>query len=294
MIEAQQMAKAILASLTGFGSDKTVMDAAVAVATIEGGHIDCLHTRIDAVETAAWIGAMRPRRHHSLGEIAQSIAQEEQGRSIHAKAAFQDACRRHSLIICDEPGKADGVSVSWKELTTLSNETLHQARFHDLVVLARETELSSERIYNVLEQSGRPVLIAPAKPIERIGRTVVIAWKDGPESGRALSAAMPILSLAENVFIVSVSENDAGDDADRWSAEQLQKQLCWHGIKAEIRLEYSPTVSTSKKIGELAYNCDADLLVMGQFGHSRIREFILGGVTRDILAAFAIPVFMFR
>ncbi|HKU54727.1 MAG TPA: universal stress protein, partial [Rhizomicrobium sp.] len=167
-------------------------------------------------------------------------------------------------------------------------------RYHDLTVMARDEELSSEGLLSVLMQSGRPLLIAPEKPVEVVGKKVAIAWKATAEAARALTAASFILSRAEKVVILSVSEDKAGDDNDRFSAEHLARQLAWQGIAAEVRMRYSPPVSTSRALLDMAYDGDADLLVMGAFGHNRMREFIFGGVTRDLLAASALPVFMIR
>ena len=91
-----------------------------------------------------------------------------------------------------------------------------------------------------------------------------------------------------------MSEDKAGDDTDRLSAEYLAKQLKWHGVTAQVRMEYASAGSDSTALKEMAYNCDADLLVMGAYGHSRVREFVFGGVTQDVLADCAIPVFMLR
>jgi nucleotide-binding universal stress UspA family protein len=288
------MIKTILASLTGFSSDRTVLDTAIALARIDAGHVTCLHTRIDAAEGAALVGATNSQWHTNLPQMLQKIAQEENERSQHCKEAFADACQRLSVTINDDPVKAEGVSACLTEMTTLLNATLHEARFHDLVVLARTPELSSERIQNLVAQVGRPIVIAPPKPVQVIGKTVVVAWKDGPEAARALGAALPLLLGAKRVIILSVSEDSAGDDTDLVSAEGVAKALKWHGITAEVQMSYGPSVSASAKILEIAYGLDADLLVMGAYGHSRMREFVFGGVTRDILTDCAIPVLMFR
>ena len=288
------MIKTILALATGFGSDKPVLDAAVAAAKIDGAHIECLHTRIDALETAAWVKALAPQRRESLRELTQEITREEQARSQHAQAEFRDACARHSLPVVEEPEKASGISISWKEIPTLQNEALHRARFHDLVVMGRDPELSRERIINILMGSGRPVLLAPPTPVEKIGRVVAIAWKEGSGAAHALVASSPILCRADRVVVLSVPEDAGSEETMRASAEQLAKQLLWHGIKAEVLAERAVSGSASKRIKEMAYNCGADLLVTGAYGHSRLREFVLGGVTRDVVADCAIPVFMFH
>ena len=141
------MTKTILASLSGLSSDRTVLEAAVAAARIEGGHIQCLHTRIDAVETAAVLGLSSPRvdLHSSL----QQIARQEEERSRHARQAFDEITKRHALSMHDTPGKAAPVSAAWKENQSFLNETLTEARYHELTVMARDEELASERIVSV-------------------------------------------------------------------------------------------------------------------------------------------------
>ncbi len=286
------MIKTILASLTGYASDRTVLDAAVAAARMDGAHIHCLHTRIGAIQASALVGYSQANHHLDLHTVNRQIAAEQAERLLHARAAFEDACKRHSLPVMDTPSGAVGASASWQDVETLLNETLHQASYHDLVVMARDAELSRERIESVLMLSGRPLLLAPPKPVAVMGRKVAIAWKQGAESARALTAASGILSKAEQVFILSVSNNEAGDDTDRFSAETLARKLKWRGVTAQVRIEYSPASSEAVALKEMVYNCDADLLVMGAYGHNRMREFIFGGVTRDVLADCAIPVFM--
>lgn len=286
------MTKTILASLTGLSSDRTVLEAAVAAARIDGGHIQCLHTRIDAVETAAVLGLTAPRV--DLHSTLQAISKQEEERSRHARQAVDEIRKRHAIVLGDAPAENAPISIAWREDESFFNETLHEARYHDLTVMARDEELSSEGLLSVLMQSGRPLLIAPEKPVEVFGKKVAIAWKATAEAARALTAASFILSRAEKVVILSVSEDKAGDDSDRFSAEHLARQLAWQGIAAEVRMRYSPMVSTSRALLDMAYDGDADLLVMGAFGHNRMREFIFGGVTRDLLAASALPVFMIR
>ncbi len=286
------MTKTILASLTGFGSDNTVLDTAVAAARIEGGHIECLHANIDAYMAAAKVGAMAPQPVSSLYELREELAHQEQGKSEHAKAAFEDACKRHALAVGGDPEIAGEVSASWREITAVSDETLHLARHHDLIVMGRDGQVSSDQMQTILMQSGRPVLLAPAMPVAVIGRAVAIAWKDRPDAARALTAAAGILSRAERIAVLSVSADAAEEDTDRASAGQLAKQLRRKGIEADVKVKYSP--SPAKAIEEMAGAFAADLLVMGAYGHSRLREFVFGGVTRDILADCAIPVFMFH
>lgn len=286
------MPRTILASLTGLSSDRTVLEAAVAMARIEGGHITCLHTRIDVVEAAATMAAISPHHNTNVHGLLAKISTEERERSHHARQTFGDICKRYTLSIRDTPDDTTSVTATWKESQSFLNETLHEARYHDLVVMARDEELSSDLITGVLVRSGRPLLLAPEKPVDIMGRKVAIAWKATAEAARALTAASPILSKAGSVAILSVAEN--GDDTDRLSTEYLANQLAWYGRKPDVRVCHSPQVWTSQALLNMAYDCDADLLVMGAYGHSRVKEFIFGGVTKDLLKASPLPLFMVR
>lgn len=278
----------ILASLTGLGSDRSVLEAAVAAARIHGSHIQCLQTRIDVVETAT-LAAGTSRGQSDLQDTLQRVSHEEEDRSRHAHQAFSDACKRHGLTVRTRPEGHKGISIDWNETSSFLNETLHEARYNDLTVMGREKEFARERIISVLMQSGRPLLLAPDKPVEVLGRKVAIAWKEGAEAARALTAASTILSRAESVAILSVAEDP---DRDRLAAEQLASRLAWRGIEPDVCVRYLTKSSTSDALMEMAYECDCDLLVMGAYGRSRVNEFIFGGVTRDLLATCSLPVFM--
>ena len=282
------MLKSILASLTGFGSDKTVMETAFAVARIDAGHIEALHTRIDATEVAALAGMTKSHVYGTMQEIAQNIAREESERSRAAQRCYSDACSRNADV--GNGGKL--VASSYREVTTLANETLYQARLHDLTVAARTPELARERLDGLVVSAGKPVLIAPAKTPGTIGETVVIAWKDSPEAARAITAALPILVHAKRVTVVAVSESRIEQDAEQASAEGLLALLKRHGVSAQLRITAATSTSAAEKIKEIAYEVEADLIVMGAYGHSRTRELIMGGATRSLLADCDIAVLM--
>ena len=91
------MTKTIIASLTGLSSDRTVMESAVAAARIDGGHIQCLHTRIDAVKTSAEAGFILPHHASNLHGLLQKIATQEEGRSRHARQVFDEVRKRHAI-----------------------------------------------------------------------------------------------------------------------------------------------------------------------------------------------------
>ncbi len=282
------MPRSILASLTGLGSDRAVMETAIAAARVEGGHVTCLNARIDAIQTAAMMEVTFPQHRHDE-EMLRRIGREEAERASAARAVFEESLKRHGLPVAEAPGGGAPVTLSWRESQSFLYETVEEARYHDLVVMAEDEALPDQRIQHVLMQSGRPLLLAPARPLPVLGRSIAIAWKAGAEAARAVSAASSWLARAERVFILSVC--GAKDERSRASAERLAVSLAWSGIKAEVRAGHGASAE-AKALEDMAYGCEADLLVMGAYGHSRMREWVFGGVTQEMLAGCAIPLLM--
>lgn len=283
------MLKSILASLTGFGSDRTVLDAAFALAGLDQGHVAAMHTRIDPGEAGMALNVMEPQLRGELLDAMQRIAREEEERSGQARIAFTDACKRHGA------SGQDSIA-SFREITSFENETLHQARLHDIVVMARVPELASERLHTMVMLAGKPVLVPPHRPVQAIGRTVAIAWKDSTEAARTVTAAMPVLEHARQVIVITIAEGAAVTDNDtrtgRASAEGVVALLKRHGVHVQLETGTEGAAPAADAIREICYAKDADLLVAGAYGHSRMREMIFGGVTRSLLKDCDIPVLM--
>jgi nucleotide-binding universal stress UspA family protein len=267
------------------------METAIAAAQA-GGFIHCLHARIDVVETAAIAETMFPQ-HRRASEAVRQISQEEAARSRQARMAFDQALKSHNVSQQEKAGGKASVAARWEETKSFLNETVEEARYHDLTVMAREPTLSSERIKSVLLQSGRPLLLAAPRPLPTLGRKIAIAWKEGPEAARALVAAESWLAGAETVVILSVAQRDFVDEDDRISADRLANALAERGVKAHVETSCSPLSSETEMLQNKAYDADSDLLVMGAYGHSRLREYVLGGVTENMLADCAVPILMF-
>ncbi len=169
------------------------------------------------------------------------------------------------------------------------------ARLHDLAILPIPEINGFDRNYlePVLFGSGHPTLLLPSgkghRPLRQL-ENVVVAWDFGREAARALSDALPILTKAKRVHIFSV----LGEKQLRTTCVtgDLEKYLGSHGI--QYRLEEATL--TEGTVGECLAaqiaKTNADMLVMGAYGHSRFREFVLGGVTRGMLADPAIPIFL--
>jgi nucleotide-binding universal stress UspA family protein len=169
------------------------------------------------------------------------------------------------------------------------------SRRFDLSVLAQpepdEPMFGRPFIEAALFESGRPVLIAPY--IQTAGLKldrVMVCWDGSRNAARAVGDAMPFLVQAKTTEIVVVSGEPA--KSDELPGADIAHHLARHGAKVEVKRIVSTEIDVANTILSSAADTSVDLLVMGGYGHSRMREFILGGVTRGILASMTVPTLM--
>ena len=193
-----------------------------------------------------------------------------------------------------------GIDMAWAEMGDYPAMAAftQQALFADLLVLGQHdpaaTSVSgvpADFVESILVMSGKPALIVPhsgALPAA-IGHTVVIAWKPSREAARAVSAAIPLLQQARRVVILSWSGDEEAVQGHRLN---LNGYLRLHGIEAEWQHQGSENDALGEMLLSRACDVGADLLVMGCYGHSRAREWVLGGTSRTVLASMTLPVLM--
>ena len=142
--------------------------------------------------------------------------------------------------------------------------------------------------------SGRPVLVIPYVGTQggAIGRTALIALDRSRESVRAVADALPLLVRADKVIVVSITAAAEETLGDTQARAQVLLHLRGHGIDAEARRLELPDISIGEMLLSQAADLGADLIVMGAYGHARLQEFVLGGVTRTLLNAMTVPVLM--
>jgi nucleotide-binding universal stress UspA family protein len=168
------------------------------------------------------------------------------------------------------------------------------ARRFDVAVVGqaqREHGASEElMIEGALFESGRPVVLVPY--IQKQGLTldrVLACWDGGRMSARAIADAMPFLERAKAVDIVIVAEERKNDEI---TGANMTEHLARHGVTANVKRIARGDLAIADVILDYAADSGADFMVMGGYGHSRLREFILGGVTRGILGSMTVPVLM--
>jgi nucleotide-binding universal stress UspA family protein len=255
------------------------VSVAAALAERFGAHLVGLY--LEAIE-------LPPPQYFQSGLYEPPYREIEASRRKQAEAArefFEDAARRHSI------------SAEWRSDSgrPLERAALH-GRHADLIVVGQldrddpEAPLPPTRPENVMLLSGRPALVVPyAGAFREIGKRVLIGWDASREAARAVNDALPFLTAAETVTVLTVDE---GLDDARIPGADIAVHLARHGVSARVE----NTVSGGVGIGDvlLSRACDlgADLLVMGAYGHSRVRELIVGGATRTVLGSMTLPVLM--
>jgi nucleotide-binding universal stress UspA family protein len=170
---------------------------------------------------------------------------------------------------------------------------IEHGRAADLIVTGQtDPDWEATPLVDIAEHlalgSGRPVLVVPyVGRYPELGRNVVIAWKAGRESARAVFDALPILRQAEQVQILEIGEGHSRDGTS--SDNTIAIALARHGIKPTVRTSIAGDISVGDEILSRLSDMVGDLLVMGAYGHSRMRELVFGGVTRHIAKHMTVP-----
>lgn len=205
-----------------------------------------------------------------------------------------DAVRRFRSA-AERAGAAHETRVAEVLMGGVPEQFLAQCRVTDLVVIGQDDPSKPEPMREILIEQAlfegtAPILVVPyiAKPAFSAGR-VMVAWDGSRTAARAVHAAMPLLAQADAIAVVMIGratavEGEPGADVATWLAR--------HGLKVDVETIPSPGVSIADAIINHSSDRGFDLVVMGGYGHSRVREFLVGGATRDILASMTVPVLM--
>lgn len=267
---------------------KAPFETALAVGRLFSSHVTALHVRADAANAVPLLGeGMSGAMIEEMMTVAEKEAAEKAAR---AKALFDEVVAAQKVQVVAMAPAPNGLSASYLEETGLEEEIVaRKGRLCDLVVVARpegETDLPAATTLNAaLFETGRPVLMT-GKPLAEIGKRVAVAWNGSAEAARALAAAMPFITRdgAQVTLLVGEEEGRAA------YGRSVQEYLSWHGVDSEMRLFAAHGSHTGEKLLHELEQSKSDLLVMGAYTHSRLRQLILGGVTRHIVAAAPVPV----
>ncbi|MBO0905564.1 universal stress protein [Jiella sonneratiae] len=276
------MYRTILVCLDAAERVDRLMDVALPLAARHGAHLVGLHVMPSALADLAteisvdYLEATRRAMRHAATAL---------------KAAFDERVARDG-----------GVSAEWRCEEPTSPDYARAVTRHalcaDLVVVAQShtSEWNGGGIVtDVLFETGRPILFVPREGrFAEIGRYPVVAWNGTREAARAAFDALPLLAGADLVRVLSIDPHRGGGREGLAPGDDLAASLARHGLTVETATTYSGEITAGDALLNHLAEVGADLLVMGCYGHSRIREMLFGGVTRKILREMTAPVLMSR
>jgi nucleotide-binding universal stress UspA family protein len=278
--------KRILVPLPGSAEFSAEIDLALTVAKAMGAHVEALFIAQPPPS---------PRGAFSVGDIYSAhgsaalaplspFAEERERQAREAREQFVVACASNGVPMLEDNKEFDALpSASWREREGSYVDVASQrATAFDLIIAASAsaTESLKDIAEQSLLQSRRPVLLAPSRLDTKLTDPAMIAWDESPECWHAVSAAVPLLKLAQSVWVVSV---DKKEENRRGSQAEALAYLRCHGLKATAKVIAPDLRSVGDTLLATAAEQDTGLLVMGAYSHNRLREMLLGGATRDIL-----------
>jgi len=258
--------------------------AAVALAKREGARLTGLAMALEST-ISTYIGIDFPA---SLTEAQQEIVKKSADSAVEKfEAAAKEAGIEYAVRVVSCPA------------TKAASRLAFFARHADLIFVGQPNPESAGRAFQetlleaVLHTSGRPVYVVPyIGHIEHKTRRAVIAWDGSKKAVRAVNDAIPMLAAREEVDVLVVNPKKRSDDFGGQQGENLVDHLSRYGINAKVVQRSFPEVGVDAVILNHIADTGADLLVMGAFGHSRLREKAFGGVTNSILHQMTSPVMM--
>lgn len=283
----------LLLPLTGTKDGEAALATALRIAAAWRAHLLALHVRVDSRDVAPLAGEGLSG---AMIEEMMTAAETESGERARAvRAMFEAAVRQHQMQVGEPAPGAAGATASFAVITGREEDLVaQQARLADLTVVqhpeSEEDVSSSDALHAVLFDSGRPVLIAPRQPPASVGTRICLAWNGTAESASAVLAALPWMRQAAAVRILAADEYQRRGPR----AEDLADYLALHDIAAEIATFRPVDREVGAGLLKAAEEFGADLLAMGAYSHSRLRQLILGGVTRHVLEHATLPIMMNR
>jgi nucleotide-binding universal stress UspA family protein len=286
-------ARKFLLPLSSSASGEVALHTALMLTKMWNAHLLVLHIRVDSRDIAPLAGEGMSG---AMIEEMMTATEKESGSRAHSlRDLFDMATEEHAVMVGDSVPGGNEPSASFAAVTGREEEIIaHQARLSDLTIVphpqAGEDVASADALHAVLFDSGRPVLLSPIVRPGTIGKRIAVAWNGLSNSASALGSAMPFIRQAEAVRVLASDEYQKRGP----SAADVVEYIAHHGVTADIANFQSIDRYVGAGLLAAAAEFDADLMVMGAYSSSRLRELILGGTTRYVLENAHLPVLMNR
>jgi nucleotide-binding universal stress UspA family protein len=286
--------KSILVPVGGSDSDDAVFATAAAVARPLAAHLNFFHVHIGPGQAAIHTPHAGFASGSALGGALKELDTQARKRSDAAAAHVREFCVRSNIAFRETPDAGESVTTASfrQEKDNALERIMFRVRHNDLVVVGRAKKpngLPLDFLDLLLLGCGRPVLIASTTQPESVTGTIMVCWRESADAARAVTAAMPLLTKAKRVIFASVVE-DGGKLAD--AVKDITAQIAWSGVAAEAKVIPPHGAPLEELLAATAKEIGADLIVMGAYGHSRIREVLFGGCTRAFITHADRPVLL--
>ncbi len=278
----------ILVALDTAAPARARLELAATLAEQAKAHLIGLHTSVSGEAPRRRRGYFDYFDQSLLAPLYEDFAQKMRQEAEGTRAMFEEVASRH------------GLSFEWRHASGYPSQTaaLH-GRYVDLIVLGQlDPDDLQGPLFRPLPEEvalavGRPILVVPyAGSWSGIGRRVLIGWDASREATRAVDDAMPFLVGAEAVTVLAVDPAEAPAGHGEVPGADIALHLARHGVRATVEATVSAGIGVGNALLSRASDLEIDLLVMGAYGHSRMRELVLGGATRTILESMTVPVLM--
>jgi nucleotide-binding universal stress UspA family protein len=277
--------KSILTVLTNPDSAELAITAAARLAQAQDAHLDVLVLGVDRTQVGySYIGT---------GAVLMQVSLDR----AEADARALEAAAKAALAE-QSPDLRFSVEAVVTQLGALTDVVASRARFADLVVLPRPygpgQGVEAEAVVEAALFEGKaPVLVLPEKGLgeNALPKRIVVAWNQSSEAMVATRQALPLLKGADKVNITVIDPPTQGEERSD-PGGMLCQMLVRHGVHAEVSVLARSLPRVSDVLARHIWDQNADMLVMGAYGHSRFREAILGGATRNMLEKAEVPVLM--
>ncbi len=275
--------KTFLAIIQNEDDIDRVLGFAVPLASAAKGHLIGLHTEAIPIAYSSPVGFPE-------AEFMQATSDVNTKRAAELEAEF----RRQV--------EAAGLSHDWRSLESFSGDSgvsgLSSARSVDLVVVAQpspDAAAPAADVETLIFESGRPVIISPHNGTSKTDfRRILVAWNSSREASRAVFDALPLILAADSCEILVIDpEDNPARSADK-AGEGIAANLRRHGATVSVTRLESGRRGIDDIIEERVAEHGFDLVVLGAYSHSRLREFLFGGVTRSVLKSMSVTTFMSR
>lgn len=280
----------ILVPVAGVARDRFALATALAAAKPFNAHVVALFVHADPRESVPY-GEL-PLSPDIVQDLIDTAADLEKASSKAARATLASMAAEAGLRILSKPERGSTVTLSYEEMREHLPRALDKAaRLCDLVVFPpiRETDEPEvqDAFIRTLTKVGRPVLLSAEHCPQSVGKRIAVGWDGSIVSAHALTAALPFLTRAEKIEVLTVQNG-----ALPGNGKDVAAYLALHGLSCTTTVVPRGEASTAEALVDTAANQGFDLLVCGGYGHSQIVESIFGGVTEHIVSHPMIPVLM--